>query len=527
MSRVVTGRTALFLQPFLTTQELMPTSTSLRFLNISHDINEGQVEWHPSSLPRLWTYHLHYFDYLRHTDMTMDRALKLIESWIESNPIGSQPGWEPFPASLRIVNWIVLMIRNETTPSSEILRSLHEQCLWLERSDERHILANHYFENLKALAFAGAYFNDSNANRWLEKAVRGLQCQLSEQTLKDGGHYERSPQYHCLMLENYLDLWNLTQSNERLFPKDLMGRLESTARQGLDWINDVCFPDGTIPLFNDSALNMAPRVVELNSYANCLFGYEFDGDTSRTQLLQKHESGLYGVRSGHDMMLMDCGNVGPAYQPGHTHCDFLSYELMLDGRRIIVDSGVYEYEPGEMRDYVRSTKAHNTIVVDDGDQSEIWAEFRVARRARKAFGSACVESDGIVRLAGQFSGFYQQPWRFSPDIVHRRDVRVNLSDGKLQAIGVVDVVRGRGSHLVASYIHLHPDLIPTRHRAGTISVVDRFGCVVIEVSFNGCGVAIEDSWFCPEFGMKLHNKAIVFTKRAILPTELSYEIRRV
>ena len=93
-------------------------------------------------------------------------------------------------------------------------------------------------------------------------------------------------------------------------------------------------------------------------------------------------SGYFVIRNLDDMLVVDCGEVGPDYQPGHAHCDTLSFELASDGRTIIVDSGVYDYEDSEMRRYVRSTRAHNTAMVDGCEQSEIWGAFRVARRAR-------------------------------------------------------------------------------------------------------------------------------------------------
>ena len=85
-------------------------------------------------------------------------------------------------------------------------KELTKSVSWLEKNDERHILANHYFENLKALLFAGCFFIGKDADRWRERALVEIPKQLREQTLQDGGHYERSPQYHALMLENYLDI---------------------------------------------------------------------------------------------------------------------------------------------------------------------------------------------------------------------------------------------------------------------------------------------------------------------------------
>ncbi len=81
-------------------------------------------------------------------------------------------------------------------------------------------------------------------------------------------------------------------------------------------------------------------------------------------------------------LIFDCGPLGPDYQPGHGHCDVLSYELSLHGQRVVVDTGVSTYEPGPERSYERSTAAHNTLRIDGEEQAEIWASFRVGRRPR-------------------------------------------------------------------------------------------------------------------------------------------------
>ena len=54
--------------------------------------------------------------------------------------------------------------------------------------------------------------------------------------------------------------------------------------------------------------------------------------------------------------------------------------FLLLWEQIVVNAGVFEYQAGEMRDYVRSTRAHNTFCVKKTNQAECWGEFRVARR---------------------------------------------------------------------------------------------------------------------------------------------------
>ena len=127
------------------------------------------MDWHPNDVSRLWRYNLHYFDYLREDGRKRNEKIFLIRDWVTKNPQGSQPGWEPFTAGLRIINWIFFLTKYTQYQSKDILYSLYLQVLWLEENDERHILANHYFENLKTLTFAGGFFRGNDAERWLKK----------------------------------------------------------------------------------------------------------------------------------------------------------------------------------------------------------------------------------------------------------------------------------------------------------------------------------------------------------------------
>src|SRR6185295_1096925 len=104
-----------------------------------------------------------------------------------------------------------------------------------------------------------------------------------------------------------------------------------------------------------------------------------------------------------------CASVGPSYQPGHAHADTLSFELSLHGRRVLVNSGTSEYGTGPERQRQRSTAAHNTVVIDGQDSSEVWGGFRVARRAhcqwlatsRTPAPSIEAVHDGYLRLPGR------------------------------------------------------------------------------------------------------------------------------
>lgn len=499
---------------------------SFSFLNRTVFFDIKKINWSPKNEKRLWKYNLHYFDYLRDPFWSVDQKYQFIIDWIENNPQSSKPGWEPFTCSLRLVNWIFYINLNNFQYDKSILESIYLQALWLEKNDERHILANHYFENLKALLFAGCFFKGEDSDRWLQRALIEISQQLEEQTLQDGGHFERSPQYHALMLENYLDIYNLAISNKKLMNDEFIQKLKKYITNGLDFLNSIVFPDNRIPLFNDSAFNIAPSVESLNEYAKILFSYKRPNETSPIYIIEKPDSGFFGFKSDIDMLIMTCGEIVPAYQPGHTHCDLLSFELMMSSKRIIIDSGVYEYEPGELRNYARSTRAHNTISVNEDEQSEIWGEFRIARRSRKHFSYIEKHNDNIF-ITGKYSGFYGDNFCINPKFTHNRSINVKLVKDTIDSIDVIDKITGNGENLVESFIHFHPDFKIINNHDGTLIIKNNnsdFALLNIDEKYQ---FRIEKGLYCPEFGIKYEIDCLVIFAKNILPFEISYQLKKI
>ncbi len=399
----------------------------LRFLNESHALAE--VGWDDARVAKLWRYNLHYFDDLHGIDAESrtDWHLTLLSRWVRENPPARGTGWEPYPTSLRIVNWIKWAWQGHALPPAAV-QSLAAQTRWLVQRLEWHLQGNHLFVNAKALVFAGLFFEGPEAERWLELGIGILRQQVPEQILADGGQFERSPMYHALALEDVLDLWNASCAPGPALPiqagwlRGLRGMTEHMRR----WLQAMTHPDGEIALFNDAAIGIAPPPAELEAYARRL-GFAplpalADG------LVHLRATGYVRVQQGAMVAILDVGPIGPDYLPGHAHADTLSFELSLYGRRVLVDSGTSEYGLGPERLRQRGTAAHNTLTVDDADSSEMWSGFRVARRAqpfdlelRARDGTVHVgcSHDGFLRLGG--GAIHRRTWTFAPGHLSLRD----------------------------------------------------------------------------------------------------------
>jgi uncharacterized heparinase superfamily protein len=287
------------------------------------------------------------------------------------------------------------------------VHSLAVQARWLVKRLERHRLGNHLIANAKALVFAGAFFGGREADEWRAIGTAVLRSELKEQVLPDGGHYELSPMYHSIVLEDLIDLLNLRSlySNLRLeFTDDDFGLVGLM----LDWLGAMTHPEVQIALFNDAAFDVALDPKALVTYASYLGANGAwapqDGCT------HLRESGYVRIQLGDAVALLDVGHVGPDRCPGHCHADTLSFELSLFGERTLVNSGVSQYGRGRARDDQRGTASHNTVMVEGRNSSDVWGGFRVGRRARVS-GLELSVADARIEVTARHDGYRHLPGR--------------------------------------------------------------------------------------------------------------------
>jgi uncharacterized heparinase superfamily protein len=504
----------------------MLTTLEFAFLNRAVASN-GSIPWNDRQHAKLWLFHLNYFDFLNvsfalpEEEPALKSALEIMLDWCANNSKGKEVGWEPYALSVRIVNWLKFLVRHACSMESHgfgaevntLVESLGLQTATLEHRLEKDLLGNHLLKNIKALLFAGAWLDSRLSERWWAKGEKLLEQQLHEQILADGGHFERSPMYHSQILEDLIEIRLLRRGiGSRLACSDLLlQKTDSMAR----FLRGNLHPDGEIPLFNDSVLGGARPPAQLLAMAESPDSRIVE---SKSPIAVFPESGYGVIRSpeSRSALIFDCGPIGPDDQPGHGHCDVLSYELSLQGQRVVIDSGVSTYEPGPERSFERSTAAHNTVRIDDEDQAEIWASFRVGRRPR------------VGKLqGGNFGPFYflsgeHDAYRHL-GVVHARRILFHPPDTWI----VADLLRGNGSHLLESFLHFHPRVhveqvsedLEIKERLPLRRWTAEFADQSYVLATYGSGeFEIRKSWYAERFGDRQLSAAFRWTWKGALPT---------
>jgi len=474
----------------------MLESNRFIFLNEEGSLSDPG-SWNDSSRSKLWLYNAHYFDDLNAVDASERKAWHrvLIQCWVDENPPTAGNGWEPYPLSLRIVNWVKWALQGNEMDASW-LDSLAIQTRFLRKRLEYHLLGNHLFANAKALVFAGLYFSGDEAEEWLSKGLAILAREVPEQVLADGGHFERSPMYHSIILEDLLDLVNAGRSYDLFSSKPvLLQQWVADILKMLVWMRTMTHPDGQIGFFNDAANGIAASFLQLDEYADRL-GLKPPYITDQA-LINLSDSGFIQITQGKAFALLDVGEIGPDYLPGHAHADTLSFELSLSGKRCIVNSGISRYGNDAERLRQRGTAAHSTVEINGENSSEVWGGFRVARRARP-FGLSTRKSDESISVTCSHDGYK----RLKGKPVHTR--QWFFEPGQMV---VTDNIQGRFQQAVA-YFHLHPDVSAGFDDGECNGWIEIDGGRTVCWSVEGGQVSIEDSTYHPEFGLNFPNQVI-------------------
>lgn len=514
--QVFTDSFTHFSTPLIEYDKRLSDLQNRRFTFLNHGLVLDPLDWNQRYGSHLWNYQLHYFDFaiwcadaraVRRDDRGWQLCRDLIKSWIEQARVGRSDGWDAYPLSLRVVNWIYAYALVAESESEDFLiqwrASIFQQVSFLHRHLEHHLLANHLLKNAKALVIAGLFFENID---WLSEGEYLLWREFEEQVLPDGGHYERSPMYHAQALADFLEAYALLVAFDRIPPSE---NTEAKLRVMAGFLKSLSYPDGRLALFNDSANTQESRPQPLLDAAKRIAGW-----TEEFSPLVFPHTGYYlwqspdGLSSNWEKIIVDAGDPSVVYNTAHAHCDLLSYELWLDGQPFIVDSGVHGYGGDKFREYCRSTRAHNTVMFDAVEQLEMWGTFRMARRATMISATASGDEQ-TWNFRGSFA-------RYDGGVLHERRVHRSM-DGNWT---IADIARQGIVTSAASFVHLHPDVRVNRTERTAVLCRHHNHQVLIEPFADG-GVTINtqiitgseepiQGWYFPEFGIAQPSATIQF-----------------
>lgn len=454
------------------------------------------------SVSHLWRFNLHYFEY------TIPLAVKyketgnqnyyykfreFIMTWIDCHQEMTSDAWQAYTVSLRIPNWLLCFeccgdtFENDQDFKDKVWQSLFKQYQHLKKHPEKHILGNHYFENIKTIILCSIVFDEEPV---FQQYYKLLTEQIREQILPDGMHFERSAMYHKIILEDLIRLIYWIRQRD----KAKATQFRSTLQKMTDCIYSLENGMGKTPFFNDASDGVAKTSVCLLKTVKNQF------QIKPQEKLMFYESGYCKLYNGDKAVIFDAGKLGPDYQAGHSHCDTLSFEMSINEEPFIVNSGTYQYQ-SHLRSFFRSSQAHNTVLIDSDQQSECWGEHRVAKRIQ----NVAIDESGMDLVAGHFEDVHHN--------IHYRQLRF-LHGG---CVLICDRVFPQRRQLLSSYYHFAPGCVIEKHDKNFI-IKDQNHCLICRIyPINQQDAEIHKRGditnYSPEFGLLQIKEVLELTCR--------------
>ena len=270
-------------------------------------------------LNKLELYNLNYFNFIFF--LNFNSSKKKILKWIKKNSNFFEISWDPYPTSLRIINFIKWCNENNCYDQT-ILNSIVQQTKFLEKNLEYDLMTNHYFSNLKALYFAHNFLPNIFDTRKKKNIEISLFKEIKKQILNDGGHIEQSSMYHNIFLYDLLDILQLNKINKKK-TKFLKSKIISMIR----WSEIMLHKDLSTPYFNDTCDGISPDINFLKKYFKKLYKENLIKISKKEYSISLKSSGFFVYQNNNYKIIIRTGGISCDYNPAHQHADLLSFEI--------------------------------------------------------------------------------------------------------------------------------------------------------------------------------------------------------
>jgi PST family polysaccharide transporter len=447
-----------------------------------NDCADGNLSWH-------WDLNRHKFFVTLGTGYYYSQRAEFLEelqqlwlNWIGENPAGRTLTWQyPFEVASRLQNWVwafFLLQRSGRVERRNLvifLQAMRDHASFLAAHLEYHWPNNHLLLEAKSLyEFSLLFPQFKESKRNLDKAGRVLERQVQEQILPDGTHSELSSMYHRIVSGELGALMLLCRRRGR----PLRPEIEQRIFAAVNFSRALTRGDGSVPLLGDSA----QADTNLRFYYSSRSPSDLDYWTGWQRVANLKEpteesngalriftDGGYGVMADKTLsrnhLTFDFGAFSRNRSPNHGHCDALSFTLHADGHDLIVDPGAYFPwdDDGRGTRHFRSTAAHNTLVIDGREQSELSSRCDVGRTARVRLLSQ-QDDPSTASLAAECRPY----WAGRNGPAHCRRLQWSTK----RNFTVHDEIKGKGRHSLQWYFHFAHDL-EARENDGTVILYGR------------------------------------------------------
>jgi hypothetical protein len=356
---------------------------------------EGQVDWtlNPTyNQYREWTWQLS-----RHPEWALlaeryretgderlaEGFVRFFTSWVrqavvpEDAPGGATLCWRTIETGIRMAGswqWALHSFYRSPHFTDDVLVDWYKS-VWEHgwRLRYSHRTGNWLIMEMNGLAQIGLLYPQlEDAPAWKAYAFDRLAEELDVQVYPDGFQIELSTGYHQVDIVNYQWLMDVCSAYGESIPDAFTAGLERMHAVNVR----LMMPDGRLPDLNDGGWREVAPLMEraVHQYpARRDFRWAHtrgqEGAPPEGTSLALPYAGYYVMRTGWEPDAVWALFDGGPFGYGHQHEDKLNLLLHAYGQLLLTEGGNYAYDSSEMRRYVLSTRAHNTIRVDGKDQN--------------------------------------------------------------------------------------------------------------------------------------------------------------
>ncbi len=433
-----------------------------------------------------------------------------------------------------------------TMLTSMVQHARHTRAYYTRHKSYFNVSPNWGLMESNGLAHMGILFPEfKESTDWCHEAMSRFEEQIRMQVLDDGGHVERASGYHLVCTFCFLQIIDLAQRNGIRISDTYLKNTEKM----IDFVVGLMKPHGYLPMLKDADesdvfgerasygvwedinnLNMLEDANDLRWVLKAgarifnrpdmlyIATYGKEGVKPELGSVAATESGFFAMRTGWEpddlYMVYTCGELGVMDQNCvHGHADALSIDVSGFGETLLIDPGRYIYE-GPDRIWFKGTSAHNTIVVDGQDSSELADEWMFKTKANSEV-QCWSTTDKLDYVDGSHDGYE----RLSDPVTHRRRVCFVKDAGFWL---VLDELTAKGEHVYDQYFHFGPESNVSESDLTVIATYKNGAGVMVQPlmtdglklkKFNGSSDPIQ-GWVSYDYAVKVPAEAIQYSRPA-------------
>jgi CRISPR/Cas system CSM-associated protein Csm2 small subunit len=419
----------------------------------------------------------------------LNKFYDFLNSWLKQNIFMLGANWcSSLEIGIRLINWTLCFIVIEDTIDEKFkdrwLEETYRHCWFIEKNLSAFSSANNHLIGEAAGLFIASsaipYFQ--NSEKWQEKAYKILVSECEKQNYIDGVNKEQATSYQQFVLDFLLISGLIGKRFDKEFPPEYWERIEKM----MEFLAALEDCSGNIPQIGDEddglvidlgqreygiyrsilntgaylfnrrdflKLNGVSQLDDKTKFLLNLAGINFKHKPVKIKSVPKYfpEGGYYILgtefnRKYEQKLIFDCGKLGYLSIAAHGHADALSFVMSAGGEPLFIDPGTYNYHADRSwRDYFRSTAAHNTLTIDDLDQSVITGSFMWSRKAQ----AELIEYIGNSYAKGTHDGYM----RLKDRVRHNRSIEFDIKENTWK---ITDEILCKSRHNVSIFFHITP-----------------------------------------------------------------------